>query len=97
MAGDCIVGGGSEFDFGDAGDGDLHVGAAEEGDADSDVGGAVLGDLHDLCDAVVAFETDDADVFSDRELGGEVHIVFILTEHGFQETHLGIGDDGEGA
>ena len=97
MAGDCIVRAGSEFDFGDAGDGDFHVGAAEEGDADSDVGGAVFGDLHDLCDAVVAFETDDADVFSDRELGGEVHIVFMLTEHGLQETHLGIGDDGEGA
>ena len=84
------------MDLDDAGDGDFHVGAAEETDADADIGGAVLGELHNLGCIAVVLETGDADMFADRELGGEVDIVVLLTEHGFEEAHLGVVDDGDG-
>ena len=84
------------MDFEEGGGGDLHVGAAEEGDADADVGVFVGGESDDLGELVVA-ETDDADVIADGKAGGgELNLGIALGEHGLQEFHLGIGDDGEG-
>lgn len=85
------------MDLEEVGGGDLHVGAAEEADAETDVGVLVAGEADDLGDSVVAVEAEDADIIADGKAGGgELDLGVVLGEHGLQEVHLGVGDDGEG-
>ena len=84
------------LDFDDAVGRDLHVGAAEEVEADADVGGFVVGQVDDLCEALAAVEAEDADVVAHGEVGGgKFYVVVTLSEHGLQDLHLLVGDDGK--
>ena len=83
----------SALQLGDAVEGELHVGAAEEADTEADVGAGVAEDADYLGCAVGLVEVLDADVFAYGEVCcGEADVEVFLHEHLPEELHVFVAD-----